>query len=267
MKGAGGRRGADVGADVGAAYDASASAWGGRPSRVYARLSAALLDTAAPRLVAGARVLDLGAGTGVASVAALERGAASVVATDLATRMLHRVPAPVRAVVGDAARLPFPDGSFDLVTAAMVLGHLPDPLAAAREARRVAPALLASAFDPDWSHPAKVAVDAAMAQFGFEVPGWYRQIKEHAAAVEDPVVLTGLARDAGYEEVRVARVEVDAGLEHAGAVVEWRWGMAHLAPFVATLTPVERARARRAAEDVVAGMPPVVVPLLVLSAC
>lgn len=250
--------------EIGTAYDASSAAWRARPAPVYARLAGALLDEAL-HLVSGARVLDLGAGTGVASVAALERGAASAVATDLAPRMLAGVPAPVRAIVGDAATLPFPDDSFDLVLAAMVLGHLPDPLAAVREARRVAPALLASAFDPAWSHPAKSAVDAAMVTFGFEVPAWYREVKKNV--VEDPEALTGLARGAGYDDVRVTPVEVDAGLEDAAAVVDWRWGMAHLAPFLATLPSDALVRARRAAEDAVSGMPPVVVPLLVLSAC
>jgi len=258
-------RGDGVRDDIGAAYDASAAAWRDRPAQVYARLAAALLD-AAPQRVAGARVLDLGAGTGVASAAALERGAVSAVATDLAPGMLQGLPAPVRVVVGDAAALPFADRSFDLVLAAMVLGHLPDPARAVREARRVAPALLASAFDPAWAHPAKSAVDAAMTGFGFESPRWYREIKAHTAAVEDPEALAGLAREAGYRDVGVVRVEVDAGLEDPGAVVDWRWGMAHLAPFVATLAPADLARARRTAEEAVAGMPPVVVPLLVLSA-
>ncbi len=252
--------------DIGAAYDASSAAWRDRPAQVYARLAAALLDSA-PHLVAGARVLDLGAGTGVASAAALERGAVSAVATDLAPGMLRGSPARVRVVVSDAAAVPFADGSFDLVLAAMVLGHLPDPARAVREARRVAPALLASAFDPTWAHPAKSAVDSAMTGFGFESPGWYREIKEHTAAVEDPVALVKLAREAGYDDVRVVRMDVDAGLEDPGAIVDWRWGMAHLAPFVATLAPADRVRARRTAEDAVAGMPPVVVPLLVLSAC
>lgn len=249
--------------EIATAYDASQESWRNRPAQVYARLAGALLE-AAPDLVAGARVLDLGAGTGVASTAALERGAASAVATDLAPGMLRGIAPEVAAVVSDAGAVPFADGSFDLVVAAMVLGHLPDPLGAVREACRVAPALLASAFDPTWAHPAKSAVDAEMAAFGFEVPGWYRQIKQ--TSVEDPDALAALARSAGYADVRVTRVEVDAGLEDAGAIVDWRWGMAHLAPFVATLGPTERQRARRAAEAAVLGLPRVVVPLLVLSA-
>lgn len=250
--------------EIGTAYDVSGAAWQARPAQVYARLAEAMLD-AAPQLVTGARVLDLGAGTGVASAAALERGAVCAVATDLAPGMLRRVPDQVHPVVSDAAAVPFADDSFDLVLAAMVLGHLPDPLRAVREARRVAPALLASAFDPAWGHPAKSAVDAEMTAFGFVVPDWYQQIKQNS--VEDPDALTALARAAGYDDVRVARVDVDAGLEDPGAVVDWRWGMAHLAPFVATLDPAEHDRARLAAESAVAGLPPVVVPLLVLSAC
>jgi len=39
--------------------------------------------------------------------------------------------------VEDATQLPFPDGSFDLVTSLEVLEHLVDPAKAVREARRV----------------------------------------------------------------------------------------------------------------------------------
>lgn len=42
---------------------------------------------------------------------------------------------PVR--VGDARRLPYPDGAFDLVLCLEVLEHLEDPAAALREIRRV----------------------------------------------------------------------------------------------------------------------------------
>jgi ubiquinone/menaquinone biosynthesis C-methylase UbiE len=40
-------------------------------------------------------------------------------------------------VCADVSSLPFPDGSFDLVTSNMVFEHLSDPVAALREANRV----------------------------------------------------------------------------------------------------------------------------------
>ena len=42
-----------------------------------------------------------------------------------------------RRVCGDIAKLPFPDGAFDLVTANMVVEHLDDPVGQFREIRRV----------------------------------------------------------------------------------------------------------------------------------
>ncbi|HET7350248.1 MAG TPA: methyltransferase domain-containing protein [Marmoricola sp.] len=251
--------------DVGAAYDASGAVWHTGPSRVYEPLAVALLDRA-PVDLAGRRVLDVGAGTGIASRVALRAGAALVVAADLAPGMLRLRDPTVRAVVADAQALPFAEASLDLVVAAFSLGHLPDPARGLREARRVAPALAASAFDPSWGHPAKAAVDEVMGEFGFRTPDWYVELKSHESDVEDPDALADLARRAGYDEVEVARVDVETGVATPEAMVDWRWGMAHLAPFVASLGPERRREAREAAEAAVEGQPPVVVPMLALSA-
>jgi ubiquinone/menaquinone biosynthesis C-methylase UbiE len=43
----------------------------------------------------------------------------------------------VRRVLGDVSNLPFPDGRFDLVSANMVLEHLPEPAAQLREVWRM----------------------------------------------------------------------------------------------------------------------------------
>lgn len=251
---------------VRAAYDASAVSWRRGPEAVYARFAEAMLALA-PQPLAGVSVLDVGAGTGVAARAALRRGAASAVATDIAAGMLAGRSPAVRAAVADACRLPFRDDTFDLVTAAFCLGHLPDPEAAMAEIRRVGRAVSASAFVPGPGHPVKGAVDEAFTRVGFTVPEWYRHQKEVLEPrVDDPEGLAALARVAGFTEVTVRRVDVDTGLDTPEAAVAWRLGMAHLAPFVATLDPEVRDRASAEAQAAVAAYLPVVVPILVLSA-
>jgi SAM-dependent methyltransferase len=54
---------------------------------------------------------------------------------DLSAALLRAHPPPV--VQGDAARLPFVNSAFDVVTMLNVLYHSPNPSAALREARRV----------------------------------------------------------------------------------------------------------------------------------
>ncbi len=127
--------------------------------------------------VAGRRVLDLGAGTGVAGRAALAAGAGQVVAADLAVGMLRRGAAALHPVAADAAALPFRDGSFDLVVAAFCLSHLGSVPAGLREARRVGRAIAASAFAPGWTHPAKAAVDEALRRYRLPPPGVVREVQ------------------------------------------------------------------------------------------
>ncbi len=250
--------------EMAAAYDASGHAWRHGPDAVYERLAEALIG-AGTLVIDGRRVLDVGSGTGAAARAARRHGAASVVAVDLALGMLRH--SDVRAVaVADSRRLPFRDAGFDVVLAGFTLGHLPDPVSGLREARRVAAGLLASAFGPLWGHPAKAAVDETMGEFGFILPSWYAELKTQESGVEDPGALAVLAESAGYRQVRAGQVEVPVGIESPGAMVDWRWGMAHLAPFVARLPAPVRADARAACEAAVDGLPPVVVPMLVLSA-
>src|SRR5687767_6964593 len=83
----------------------------GRPE-----LPAAVLDALGP--LTGLRVADVGAGTGIATRPLVGRGA-TVVAVDPSTAMLARAVdrAPnLAAVAADGADLPFPAGSFDLIT-------------------------------------------------------------------------------------------------------------------------------------------------------
>ena len=153
--------------------------WAGGPEQVYTPLARALVG-AAPLPVAGGRVLDLGAGTGVAGRAALAAGADRVVAADLAVAMLRRAGPAQHPVAADAAALPFRDQAFDLVVAAFCLNHLSRPGAALREVRRVGRGFAASTFAPGWTHPAKLAVDEALRPFGFQPPAWYPSLQREA---------------------------------------------------------------------------------------
>ena len=251
--------------DMQSAYDQSAEAWASGPEQVYARLAETLVD-AAPVPVDGAHVLDLGAGTGVASRAALTAGAAVVVAVDNAFGMLRRGGSGW-PVLADACALPFKADSFDLVVAAISLGHVTDPVRALRETRRVGAALLVSAFEAGWTHPVKAAVDEALAPFGYRQPPWYVALKRDTEPkVDDPTNLRALAVAAGYRDVSVLIVPVATGLNTPGQLAEWRLGMAHIAPFVEALPHSERTAVRFAAESALAGAPPLVVSMVVLAA-
>lgn len=243
------------------AYDRSADAWRRGPARLYAQLADALLDRS-PGLVRDRVVLDAAAGTGAMGDAARKRGAARVVSTDLAPAMLS---AP--AVVADLVHLPFHDGAFDLALAGFVLGHLSKPEAGLRELRRVAAGVVASAFAEGWSHPAKRVVEQVLAERGYRPPDWYVAFKEGSErCVGDPARLISLARATGYAEVRVEQFEVTVGAVTAGDLVAWRLGMAHHAPFLATLSPATRDTVRSEAERELADAPPLVVPVLGLIA-
>jgi SAM-dependent methyltransferase len=246
---------------VGAAYDAASDGWRAGPARMYARMAEVMAEHA-PVDVAGARVLDAGAGTGVAGEALRRHGAATVVSVDLAPGMLPRPPA--LSTVGDLARLPFADGSFDLAAAAFSLNHFTDPVPPMAEIRRVADTLVATAYAPEWGHPAKEAVEAVLLRHGYQPPDWYAVVR--ADANPSPSDLEAFAVSAGYDVARAVQVDVATGMDTAADLVDWRFGMAHTAPYLSGLTAENRAEIRRDAEAAVAGMPPLVVAMIVLSA-
>lgn len=102
---------------------------------------AALLELLPP--VAGRAVLDVGCGTGTWALALAARGAA-VTGLDLSPAMIRvaqakarQRAAPVTFLTGDAAQLPFPAASFDLVTALLVLEFAGAPAAVLAEMVRV----------------------------------------------------------------------------------------------------------------------------------
>ena len=91
------------------------------------------------------RALEIGAGTGYFTLNLLRAGVVGqAVATDISPGMLRvlegsagELGLEVEAACCEAAALPFPDSSFDLVFGHAVLHHLPDLDAAFTEFRRV----------------------------------------------------------------------------------------------------------------------------------
>ncbi len=69
------------------------------------------------------RCLDLGGGSGMTAQLLKEAGAPFITCLDISAQMLRHSGMP--SVQGDAMRLPFRDGSFDLIVSAAFLHHVP----------------------------------------------------------------------------------------------------------------------------------------------
>jgi len=120
---------------------------GGTDLREVARLSKQALVWVAPRMLddftasPGMRVLDLGTGVGaMAAVLARRHPGIELWGVDLQAPQLRQACAlhPVaRYVQADAARMPFPDASFDRVHGTWVLEHIPDVPAVLTEVHRI----------------------------------------------------------------------------------------------------------------------------------
>ncbi len=110
-----------------------------------ARMLLELEDVLGEPLPRGGTVVDVGAGTGHVAIK-LARSArfGRVVAADISPKMLEQASASAKAagcrietIETDMVRLPFDDGSVDLVVGCAVLHHLPDPVAFMPEVRRI----------------------------------------------------------------------------------------------------------------------------------
>lgn len=91
----------------------------------------------------GDRVLDVGCGTGFATEGLLKY-TGNVVALDQSVHQLEQAwdklgkHEPVAFHLGDAERLPFDDGSFDVVWSSGSIEYWPNPVSALQELKRVA---------------------------------------------------------------------------------------------------------------------------------
>jgi SAM-dependent methyltransferase len=113
-------------------------------------------EAATPPLPAEARILDVGCGTGRSrQIYAGRSGSYAGVDLSFGALRVARAEGDATWSRADACRLPFADGSFDLVAWSSVLHHIPDRRSALREGLRVLrPGGRAFAFDPNLLHPA-----------------------------------------------------------------------------------------------------------------
>jgi ubiquinone/menaquinone biosynthesis C-methylase UbiE len=242
-----------------AAYDRAADGWGLGASKVYGPLARALVATS-PVDLAGRLLLDVGAGTGVASEA-LRAAGARPLALDLSHGMLawRRAQRPP-AVVGDVLALPVRSGAAGGAVAAFLLNHLEEPVVALSELSRVVGPggpVLASVFSNAEQTEVKEAVDTVVAAWGWTPPDWYLAIKLRTAPqLGTPEAMAAAAATAGLGSVEVAERRVDVGLRAPEELVTYRLGQAHVADFLAALPPPERQRLRAAAVAAVAAAAP-----------
>lgn len=179
---------------IAARYDASAERYRTWWEPVLASTAVKLLDRVVPEPPPedpdgpGPRILDLGTGAGLLAIEAVRRWPASrVVGLDASSGMLGVAAAQAEAqlgdrrdrlelVAGDAGRLPFPDGSFDLVLSSFVLQLVADRAIALREARRVlrSGGVLATVtwlLGPDEGFPPDEAFEDALDALDFDDEG------------------------------------------------------------------------------------------------
>jgi len=259
----------DVERELRDTYSDAAASWATGPARVY-RLLADALVACMPEIVPAARVLDLGAGTGVASDAVAATGAC-VFAADVAYGMLrHDAASRPPAVCADAARLPFRTDSFDHVVAAFVLNHVPNLIAALTElARVVRPGgtIAASSFSTARQHPAKDAIGKVVDAAGFVAPDWFATFKsEREGPSGSEPAFRHAATAAGLARIDVYDVDVDVAGVGADGLAAYRLGMAQMQPFLGSLGTVERADVEHAAIAAAAPFLGVPMPMLALVA-
>ncbi|MEJ7583265.1 MAG: class I SAM-dependent methyltransferase [Acidimicrobiales bacterium] len=243
------------------AYSATGAAWQVGPGRIYDVLSEHLVAHS-PVPLAGRLVVDLGAGTGSAT-RALQRIGARPLALDAAEGMLRAGPGTrPPSTVADALALPLHTGAVDGVVAAYALNHVADPVEALREVRRVTrpggPVLVAN-YATDDGHVAKAAVDRALAEAGHGGTDWYERVRVGTAPLlgtveraEGALWCAGLSGHAKHDRIPFPALR-------PSDLVAWRLGMAHVAPFIATLDGARQQRLRERALELLGGDPPMLV--------
>jgi SAM-dependent methyltransferase len=250
-------------------YAGASHRWAEGASLVYGPIARQLVAKS-PHPLAGRRVLDAGAGTGVAGAALLALGGQPV-ATDLSHDMLgfdaaFRPP----ATVADIRALPIADAAVDDSVAAFVLNHLVEPEQGFAELLRVTRAggvLLACVYSNASRSDVRDLVDRVALEHGWQVPNWYTELKTCAVPLLGSADrMRAAALSAGFGQAAVEEVAVDTGVTRAEQLVDYRFGQAQFSEWLGRIghtAAVEiRARAIEAVTPVMRPYRPIVVFLM-----
>jgi ubiquinone/menaquinone biosynthesis C-methylase UbiE len=232
-------------------YAGAGERWATGATLVYAPIASELVAMS-PHPLAGRRVLDIGAGTGVASAALLAQGARPI-PLDLSVDMLTAWNAAQRppSVVADVRALPIGRNAVDDVIASFVLNHLTDPARGFGELVRVVRpggAVLATVYGTANRSSARDRVDKVAKEAGWQVPEWYLELKTEAVPLLGSAAsMKAAARRAGLVEVVVEERPVDVGVTRVEDLVEYRFGQAHFTAWLDEIGPRRAGEVRRRA--------------------
>ena len=201
--------------------------------------------------------VDLATGTGLVPALADERRMMTCippwrVALDFSPSMLRAARENARStrlVQGDLDRLPFRDGSIDLVTLALALHHLPTPRHALPELRRVlrASGRLVLAAWADELSPLWLAFDDWFRAAGLGEP---RPLRERDLPIDTPDRLGAALQEVGsFQRVEVTRETPPLRFPSLEAFWEWRISFPATYQSICSVEPAERDRLRSACLD------------------
>ena len=170
----------------------------------------------------GARVVDVGAGSGDAAGRAVERGAIAT-GVDVAAAMVEiaarRHPA-AQFVQASATRLPFADGSFDAAVGNIVIQHIGEPERAALELALVLVSggrVALSTWDAPERSPFFATILGAVADA--DVPPPAVPAGPSFFQFADDVVFAALLQNAGFAEVQIDAISLELPLGSAEDLV------------------------------------------------
>lgn len=190
----------------------------------------------------GMALVDIGSGTGQFAAAFADWFGIDVLAVEPSAAMRERIPRTpgISVLEGDATALPLPGESADAAWLSLVIHHVPDLEAAAREIRRVlrpgAPVLVRQGFAGRYdgielirwfpetarlvdTYPSVAATCLAFASAGFRQEALERVRETHAAGLEELLDELDTLRDADTTLRSLTEDEFRRGRERIRAAV------------------------------------------------